>query len=55
MALRTRSLLSFTSVSGKPTMDIDGKPLAICTSTVTCGAAMPTCARLWTTASDIDP
>jgi hypothetical protein len=32
-ALRTRSLLSFTEVSGKPTIDKLGKPLDACTST----------------------
>ena len=43
---RTRSLLSFTSASGRPTMDMLGSPLARCTSTITGGASMPTNARL---------
>lgn len=34
-ALRTRSLLSLTAASGKPTMDNEGKPLVRCTSIVT--------------------
>ncbi len=45
-ALRTRSLLSFTAASGKPTIESDGKPLEICTSTVTGGASIPELARL---------
>src|SRR5450830_1155341 len=49
-AARTRSLDSFTSVSGKPTMVKEGKPLARWTSTVTCGACMPARARLFRTA-----
>jgi hypothetical protein len=45
-AARTRSLLSMTAVSGRPTMERFGRPLARCTSTVTGGASMPTWARL---------
>ena len=45
-AARTRSLASFTSVSGRPTMVKLGSPLARCTSTVTSGASMPARARL---------
>ena len=44
-AARTRSLLSFTSASGKPTMVKFGKPLARWTSTVTSGASIPVSAR----------
>src|SRR5262249_45132884 len=51
-AARTRSRLSFTSVSGRPTMVNEGSPVARCTSTVTSGAARPASARLWSTASD---
>src|SRR5450830_820896 len=53
MALRTRSLLSLTAVSGKPTSVSDGRPLAICTSTLTAGASTPIWARLWTMARDM--
>src|SRR6266702_4272754 len=52
-AARTRSRLSFTSVSGRPTMVNEGRPFARCTSTVTSGASRPESARLWSTASDI--
>src|SRR5207302_5597791 len=52
-AARTRSRLSFTSVSGRPTMVKEGRPFARCTSTVTSGASNPESARLWSTASDI--
>src|SRR6266487_625091 len=52
-AARTRSRLSFTSVSGRPTMVNEGRPFARCTSTVTSGASSPESARLWSTASDI--
>ena len=45
-ALRTRSLLSLTAVSGMPTMDRLGKPLKRWTSTVTAGASMPHLARV---------
>src|SRR5882672_188416 len=51
-AARTRSRLSFTSVSGRPTMVNEGRPLPRCTSTVTSGALSPASARLWSTASD---
>jgi hypothetical protein len=51
-AARTRSLASFTSASGKPTMVKLGKPLARCASTVTSGASMPDRARLYSTARD---
>ena len=46
IALRTRSLASFTVVSGKPTKVKLGIPLLKCTSTVTGGASTPTQARL---------
>src|SRR6266700_442288 len=52
-AARTRSRLSFTSVSGRPTMVNEGSPFPRCTSTVTSGASSPESARLWSTASDI--
>src|SRR5499427_7147591 len=51
-AARTLSRLSFTSVSGRPTIVNEGRPLARCTSTVTSGALSPASARLWSTASD---
>src|SRR5690349_7840470 len=51
-AARTRSRLSFTSVSGRPTMVNEGRPFARWTSTVTSGALSPASARLWSTASD---
>src|SRR5215831_13612972 len=51
-AARTRSRLSFTSVSGRPTMVNEGNPFARCTSTITSGALSPARARLWSTASD---
>jgi hypothetical protein len=38
-AARTRSRLSRTSTSGRPTIENDGNPLARWTSTVTSGAA----------------
>ena len=50
IATRTRSRASFTAVSGRPTIDVPGKPPDRCTSTVTGGAATPSCARLWTMA-----
>ena len=50
MAARTRSRLSFTSVSGRPTILNAGRPLAKWASTSTKGAAMPLSARLYTTA-----
>ena len=46
MAARTRSRLSLTSVSGKPTILKCGKPLARWASTSTNGAFMPLKARL---------
>src|SRR6266699_4368286 len=52
-AARTRSRLSFTSVSGRPTMVNEGRPFPRCTSTVTSGASSPESARLWSTARDI--
>ena len=54
IALRTRSLLSLTAVSGRPTNASEGRPLARWASTVTAGASTPTWARLWTMARDID-
>jgi hypothetical protein len=45
-AARTRSLASFTSASGRPTMVKLGSPLARCASTVTGGASIPAKARL---------
>ena len=54
MALRTRSLLSLTVVSGRPTRVRWGRPLARWVSTLTAGACTPTWARLWTRASDMD-
>ena len=53
MALRTRSLLSLTAVSGRPTMWNAGNPLDRWTSTETEGASTPSFARVCTTASDI--
>ena len=50
-AARTRSLLSFTTVAGKPTMQKVGSPLARLTSTCTSGAPSPTCARQATRAT----
>src|SRR4029450_10114527 len=50
-AERTRSLLSLTTASGKPTMERLGSPAPRCTSTDTCGASIPYCARLRTVAS----
>ena len=38
MALRTRSLLSFTAVSGRPTIEKPGSPFERWASTVTKGA-----------------
>ena len=52
-ALRTRSRLSFTAVSGRPTSVRPGKPLAKCTSTCTAGASKPTPARVATMANVI--
>ncbi len=52
-ALRTRSRLSFTAVSGRPTSVRPGKPFARCTSTCTAGASNPTPARVATMASVI--
>ena len=52
MAARTRSRLSFTSVSARPTMLKCGRPPVRCTSTTTSGASMPASARLRTMASD---
>jgi len=46
MAALTRSRLSFTAVSGKPTMETPGRPLARCTSTLTSGASNPLLVRL---------
>src|SRR5690348_11620207 len=55
-AARTRSLLSFTTVAGRPTMQKAGRPLARLTSTCTRGACSPTSARQATRATDItDP
>ena len=45
MALRTRSLLSLTTVSGKPTMAKPGKPLDKWVSTVTLIPATPSAAH----------
>ena len=53
IALRTRSLLSRTVASGRPTMANLGSPPVIWTSTCTAGASIPTLARLMTVASDI--
>lgn len=53
IALRTRSLLSLTAVSGRPTRVRLGRPLARCTSTLTAGACTPTWARLWMMARDM--
>ena len=50
IAARTRSLLSFTTASGKPTIAKRGRPLPRWTSTRTSGASMPCCARLKTVA-----
>ena len=49
IAARTRSRLSFTSVSGSPTILNCGSPLARCVSTSTNGASIPVSARLFTT------
>src|SRR4051794_1166542 len=54
-AARTRSLLSFTAIAAKPTMEKVGKPLPRCTSTCTRGAARPSCARLATRAVPMRP
>ena len=51
IAACTRSLLSFTTASGKPTIAKRGRPLARWTSTRTSGASMPCCARLRTVAT----
>ncbi len=45
IAARTRSLLSFTTVAGSPTMQNIGNPLPTLTSTWTSGACNPTCPR----------
>src|SRR5690554_2023338 len=50
MALRTRSLLSLTAVSGKPTIDRPGRPLERWVSTKTWGADTPDFARVRTMA-----
>src|SRR5260370_11431479 len=50
-AARTRSLLSFTTMAGRPTMQKTGRPLARLTSTCTSGACSPTCARQATRAT----
>ena len=52
-ALRTRSLLSRTVASGRPTIANFGSPPVMWTSTCTGGASIPTLARLTTVASDI--
>src|SRR5690606_37062587 len=54
IALRTRSLLSLTAVSGRPTRAMPGRPLARCASTLTAGASTPPWARLWTLPGDMD-
>ena len=41
IAARTLSLLSFTALSGKPTVENEGRPLEISTSTSTSRASMP--------------
>jgi hypothetical protein len=46
MALRTRSLLSLTAVSGRPTMWKEGRPFERWTSTETEGACIPSLARV---------
>ncbi len=51
-AERTRSRLSRTAVSGKPTMVKDGRPLEICVSTLIDSASLPWMQRLYTVASD---
>ena len=53
IALRTRSLLSLTAVSGKPTILNAGRPFDRCTSTETRGAFKPSLARVLTIESDI--
>src|SRR5919108_745538 len=50
-AARTRPLLSFTTVAGRPTIQNAGSPLARLTSTCTRGACSPTCARQATRAT----
>ena len=55
MAPRTRSLLSFTAASGRPTMNSPGRPADRCTSTLTGGASIPTWARVWTMARHGNP
>src|SRR5690606_20484896 len=52
-ALRTRSLLSRTLVSGRPTRVSEGRPLARWASTLTAGASTPARARLWISARDM--
>lgn len=52
-AARTRSRLSRTSRSGRPTIENEGRPLARWTSTVTSGARPAAGARERTTASDM--
>ena len=53
IALRTRSLLSRTMASGRPTIANFGNPPVMWTSTCTGGASIPTLARLRMVASDI--
>src|SRR5690348_18108163 len=43
---RTRSRASRTAASGRPTMEVPGRPPERCTSTVTSGAATPSDARV---------
>jgi hypothetical protein len=45
MATRTRSRASRTDESGSPTIEVEGSPPDRCTSTTTCGAVTPSCAR----------
>jgi hypothetical protein len=54
MALRTRSLLSLTAASGRPTIEKLGKPLDKWASTVTDGAVIPELLREWMVASDME-
>ena len=46
IAERTRSRASFTAASGKPTIDVPGKPPDRWTSQETSGAETPVCARV---------
>src|SRR5688572_24425592 len=50
MAARTRSRLSRTAVSARPTTENCGSPAPQNTSTRTVGASSPNCARVWTVA-----